>query len=194
MSRTGSVTAAAVAIAALLAPATPVLGQETGAPEAGAPEAGAPEAGTPEAGTPDAGAPAAGGPEAGAAETGTAAPWPPRRGMMGMRGEGPPMMRQGYGRGEDGRAGRRGGGATMAHGAAMRVVFALMDADGDGEVSLEEWLEAHERIFIHMDREGDGQVSMEDMMGFMMGRGMMGRGFGTSPLAVEDDEDEDDDE
>jgi hypothetical protein len=182
MSRTGSVTAAAVAIAFLLAPAAPVLGQEAGTPEAGTPETGAPETGAPEAGTPEAGA---------------AAPWPPRRGMTGMRGEGPPMMRPGYGRGEDGPGGRRGGpasmahGAAVAHGAAMRVMFALMDADGDGEVSLDEWLEAQERIFTHMDREGDGQITMEDMMGFMMGRGMMGRGFGTSPLGVEDDGDED---
>ena len=41
---------------------------------------------------------------------------------------------------------------TMRHGGmrggfAMRIIFALMDPDGDGTISLEEFQAAHERIF-----------------------------------------------
>ena len=35
--------------------------------------------------------------------------------------------------------------------AAMRIIFALMDRDSDGTVSLEEFQAAHERIFKAMD-------------------------------------------
>jgi uncharacterized protein YhfF len=33
----------------------------------------------------------------------------------------------------------------------MRMMFALMDADGDGTISLQEFQAAHERIFRAMD-------------------------------------------
>jgi hypothetical protein len=35
----------------------------------------------------------------------------------------------------------------------MRLVFALMDSDGDGTVSLQEFQAAHEKIFKAMDTE-----------------------------------------
>ncbi len=38
-----------------------------------------------------------------------------------------------------------GGGGMLGHGAAMRFIFALMDSDGDGTISLEEFQAAHER-------------------------------------------------
>lgn len=69
------------------------------------------------------------------------------RGMMGggmMRGAiGPPMM--------------------------FRMIFALMD-DGDGQISLQEFQAAHERIFKAMDSNKDGQVTQEEMQAFMHGR------------------------
>src|SRR6266496_3748614 len=49
------------------------------------------------------------------------------RGMMGERG----MM----------------GHGMMGRGMTMRMIFALIDADGDGTISLQEFQAAHERIF-----------------------------------------------
>ena len=72
---------------------------------------------------------------------------------LGMRGrEGHAMMGQGgmMGCGMMERGGMMGGGGMMGHGAGMRFIFALMDSDGDGTVSLQEFQAAHEKIF------GDG--------------------------------------
>ena|SRR6516162_1034326 len=76
------------------------------------------------------------------------------RGMMGggMMGHG--MMGQGYGR-----------GSPMA----MRIIFSLMDANGDGKLSLEEFQAAHERIFKAMDADHDGTVTFEEMQAFIRG-------------------------
>ncbi len=52
---------------------------------------------------------------------------------------------------------------------AMRIIFALMDRDGDGTVSLEEFQAAHESIFKAMDADKDGTVSMEEMQDFFRG-------------------------
>jgi hypothetical protein len=54
---------------------------------------------------------------------------------------------------------------------AMRIIFALMDPDGDGTISLEEFQAAHERIFKAMDPDKDGTVSQEEMLDFMRGPG-----------------------
>jgi Ca2+-binding EF-hand superfamily protein len=78
--------------------------------------------------------------------------------MMGQRQGrmGPGMMRQ--------RGPRMG---MMGHGGMMRAMFAIMDADGDGALSREEFQEAHDRIFNHMDADGDGRVTLEEIQGFM---------------------------
>jgi hypothetical protein len=75
-------------------------------------------------------------------------------GMMGggMMGRG--MMGQGCGR-----------DSPMA----MRIIFSLMDANGDGKLSLEEFQAAHERIFRAMDTDHDGTVTLEEMRTFMRG-------------------------
>ena len=52
---------------------------------------------------------------------------------------------------------------------AMRIIFALMDRDGDGTISLEEFQAAHERIFKAMDADKDGTVSQEEMLDFVRG-------------------------
>ena len=52
---------------------------------------------------------------------------------------------------------------------AMRMIFALMDRDGDGTISLEEFQAAHESIFKAMDADKDGTVSMEEMRDFFHG-------------------------
>jgi hypothetical protein len=78
----------------------------------------------------------------------------PDGGMMGMTG-------RGYGR-----HGYHGGHGMVG----MRIIFSLMDADGDGTVSLQEWQAAHERIFKAMDTDHDGTVSFEEMQAFFQGR------------------------
>jgi Ca2+-binding EF-hand superfamily protein len=80
------------------------------------------------------------------------------------------MMGQRQGRMGPGMMGQRGPRmGMMGHGGMMRAMFAIMDADGDGALSREEFQEAHGRIFNHMDADGDGQVTLEEMQGFMHG-------------------------
>lgn len=73
-------------------------------------------------------------------------------GMMGhMMGRG--MMRSG----------------AMGPPVMMRMMFALMDADGDGTISLQEFQTAHERIFKAMDTNKDGKLTPEEMQAFIHG-------------------------
>jgi hypothetical protein len=51
----------------------------------------------------------------------------------------------------------------------FRMMFALMDADGDGTISLQEFQAAHERIFKAMDSNKDGQLTLEEVQAFMHG-------------------------
>ena len=90
------------------------------------------------------------------------------RGMMGpemmgrgMMGGG--MMGQGYGH-RDWHRGR-----DMVGSMTMRMIFSLMDADGDGKLTLQEFQAAHERIFKAMDTDHDGTVTLEEMQAFMRG-------------------------
>jgi hypothetical protein len=84
-------------------------------------------------------------------------------GMMGhgnMMGDG--MMGHMMGRG------MMGGGSTGPS-FMMRMMFALMDADGDGTISLQEFQAAHERIFRAMDSNKDGKLTPEEMQAFIHG-------------------------
>ena len=68
------------------------------------------------------------------------------------------------------------GHGMMGHGGmmgpvAMRIIFALMDSDGDGTVSLQEFQAAHEKIFKAMDVDKDGTLTLEEMQAFMRGTG-----------------------
>jgi hypothetical protein len=67
-----------------------------------------------------------------------------------------------------GRGGMMGAG-SMGRGVMMRMMFSLMDADGDGAVSLQEFQAAHERIFRGMDANKDGRLSLEEIQAFMQG-------------------------
>jgi EF hand domain-containing protein len=79
-----------------------------------------------------------------------------------------PMMGGGAA-GMRGMMGGRMGQGAMASPLMMRMIFALMDADGDGTVSLDEFKAAHERIFKAMDANKDGKLTPEEMLAFMRG-------------------------
>jgi EF hand len=70
-------------------------------------------------------------------------------GMMGRGMMGGGMMGRGM----------MGGGMMMGPPIMMRMIFALMDADGDGTISLQEFQAAHERIFKAMDTNKDGRLT-----------------------------------
>jgi hypothetical protein len=61
------------------------------------------------------------------------------------------------------------GGGVMGPPFMMRMMFALMDADGDGTISLQEFQAAHERIFKAMDSNKDGKLTLEEMQAFVHG-------------------------
>jgi Ca2+-binding EF-hand superfamily protein len=71
--------------------------------------------------------------------------------------------------------GRMMEGGMMGHGMMggmgpppmmMRIMFALIDTDGDGTISLQEFQAAHERIFKAMDSNKDGKLTLEEMQAF----------------------------
>ena len=93
-----------------------------------------------------------------------------QRGMMG-----PGMMGQGNMMGMMGQR-EMGGGMSAPMGMTgrpfmMRIMFILMDTNGDGTVSLQEFQAAHERIFKAMDSNKDGRLTFEEMQSFMQGAG-----------------------
>ena len=91
-------------------------------------------------------------------------------GQGGMMGRG--MMGQGgmMGRGMMGQGDMVGRGMMGQMGPVMmRIIFSLMDSDGDGTVSLQEFQAAHERIFKAMDANKDGRLTLEEMQAFMQG-------------------------
>ena len=49
----------------------------------------------------------------------------------------------------------------------MKVMFALVDTDGDGALSFEEISVVHRRIFNTVDANKDGKVSREELQIFM---------------------------
>jgi Ca2+-binding EF-hand superfamily protein len=68
------------------------------------------------------------------------------------------------------------GGGMMGHGMTgggapvmLRMMFALIDTDSDGTISLQEFQAAHERIFKAMDTNKDGKLTLEEMQTFMHG-------------------------
>jgi EF hand len=67
------------------------------------------------------------------------------------------------------RGGFAGGPGMSGHPMMMRMIFALMDTDGDGTIELPEFQAAHERIFKAMDSNKDGHLTLEELETFMRG-------------------------
>ena len=65
--------------------------------------------------------------------------------------------------------GMMGGGALGPPPVMLRMMFALIDTDSDGTISLQEFQAAHERIFKAMDTNKDGKLTLEEMQVFMHG-------------------------
>jgi hypothetical protein len=89
-----------------------------------------------------------------------------------------------------GHTGQRMMGRGMMHkgimrGMHMRLILILMDADGDGALSLEEFQEAHARIFKGIDADKDGKVTQTEMQTFF------GGGSPTPDREFDDAEDDD---
>jgi len=61
------------------------------------------------------------------------------------------------------------GHGMVGHGMFKRILFALMDTDGDGTLSVEEFQTAHTKIFKAIDANKDGKVTPEEMEMFFRG-------------------------
>ncbi|MBZ9798400.1 EF-hand domain-containing protein [Mesorhizobium sp. ES1-4] len=65
----------------------------------------------------------------------------------------------------------RNHGPRMMRGTGMRLMLALLDADGDGSLSENEVQEAVGRIFSAIDQNGDGKIDMDEIQSFSHGSG-----------------------
>lgn len=94
---------------------------------------------------------------------GTTAPGTTAPGMMGAGMMGAGMMEMMGGMMQPGMRGAVPG----MHGLMRKVVFAIVDADGDGGLSLEEISAIHARVFEAADADDDERVTPEELRGFM---------------------------
>src|SRR5215207_11326756 len=64
--------------------------------------------------------------------------------------------------------GMMGGMPMMGpRGHMMKVMFAVIDTNGDGGLSFDEVIAVHKRIFDRIDANKDGKVTLEEMQTFM---------------------------
>lgn len=101
-----------------------------------------------------------------ASAAGAQSPDCPRVGPGGNGMMGPGMMVPG---GMDHDAMRPGPGM-------MRVMMIIVDADGDGALSLQEVQDVHSRLFKAADVDGNSRLTMDELGEFMGGRGPVGTG------------------
>ncbi|MEW5424886.1 hypothetical protein [Amorphus sp. 3PC139-8] len=80
-------------------------------------------------------------------------PW-----MMNDDYDGPNMMRHRWGPQMMGPGMMMGGGMTRP---TMMII--MLDTNGDGKLSLEEFQAVHTRMFNYLDKNGDGQLEMDEI-------------------------------
>jgi hypothetical protein len=92
-------------------------------------------------------------------------------GPNGMSGSG--MTSGGMMQGMMGQGGARGGsmGMGMMGPGMPKMMVVMMDANGDGTVSLDEFQAMHARMFKAMDTNGDGKLSADEVTSFWGGLG-----------------------
>ncbi len=92
----------------------------------------------------------------------------PPSGTMGQ-GSGAQPGQPGMGQGMMGGMpmGRMRGQMAGMHGHGMRIMFAIVDANGDGALSFDEVMIIHKRIFDQVDANKDSKVTPEEMQAFM---------------------------
>jgi hypothetical protein len=70
----------------------------------------------------------------------------------------------------------RGGGAwprramgmmSISEGARLKIIFAIVDTNGDGALSFDEIMAVHKRVFDVIDANKDGKVTMEELQAFI---------------------------
>ena len=92
----------------------------------------------------------------------------PPSGTMGQ-GSGAQPGQPGMGQGMMGGMpmGRMRGQMAGMHGHGMKIMFAIVDANGDGALSFDEVTIIHKRIFDRVDANKDSKVTPEEMQAFM---------------------------
>jgi hypothetical protein len=95
------------------------------------------------------------------------APAQPGSNAPGMMGQG--MMGQGMmgGMMGQGMMGTGMGQMRVMHGHALKIMFAIADADGSGALSFDEVSDLHKRIFDAVDADNNSEVTREEIQSFM---------------------------
>lgn len=65
----------------------------------------------------------------------------------------------------------------------MKIMFAVVDTDGDGAISFDEMIKIHKRIFTAVDANHDGKITPDELRTFLQDRWSQAAGPGSGDLA-----------